>query len=982
MKKETVKSIILAAMAVLALTGCNREEHGRLGGDGEIVFHASTSWQNGGGKTRTEYSGEFNTIAGDGRYERIEWVPDTDLIRIYCHQAGADGSSCEYADYKVVSPVSPATPAPSGSQTEKSTAGVAPASADANTLRWSSGAHHFYAMYPAPDTKWKYDGTQSVADGDATITYKNPDYTGAVVTGVIPSSQVVRWNSTQKEYEPNMNYAYMYAATSVEAGNEVFLSFKPLVTTLQFTIKAGDADAADLTLTGFKLKSESVYLSGRFAATLDGTTDTPAISVSTDGDSPEPTKEVSVLIAQTERQTLATDDLIKVTLFTLAAATLDELSIELTFLNGANQEVVRSLELKARDNADEAFSWITVNPTCKAYINSLGVPGNPFQYYLGTLSSLTLACAGGTGTLASGFTSYRSNGLTTIPVPFELEYSEDDGATWSSTPPSWMSVTGVDTNGGAAGQTFSATAKHQENTNDPHHTTLSESSRARGTAAQPFDLSGYNVATTRWADNTTSSVGRTTANCYVVQGSGYYKFPLVYGNGFKNGSPNESAYHAKAGVGGAWRNGDANGPTNQNTAKYLGYFQDHLGGTITSPYITVQHGGKNFTAELLWTDEPELVTDVALDGDELTFCVPPGTITQGNALVAVKADGVIAWSWHIWVTDEDLTATAAGSNNNLLAPVNLGWCEGKGQREYVPRSCKVRAKQNRSGTWAYSPVATISQEGGTDNTAAPYGNCLYYQWGRKDPMWASDGSLNSGTEWANSYNPPKKYYPTSDAYAFPETDGNYAYGNPGVQLSTVGRVSIGTAIQHPTTYYSRPETAPYGNGSMIRPSDWCDTPYINRWSSTMNGTGSGQNANAKTKTVYDPCPVGFRVPSMDAWSSFSSSAPLSGNMRKFGDLYFPRAGLHVDWSGAIHFFGYRGQYWSSNPYNANYFDCAYVLRFWTSDVSPEADAYNDNATPIRPVKEEINQGDSVSGYGITGKAGNDLRENEGNSYAF
>ncbi|MDY5237317.1 hypothetical protein, partial [Bacteroides helcogenes] len=36
-----------------------------------------------------------------------------------------------------------------------------------------------------------------------------------------------------------------------------------------------------------------------------------------------------------------------------------------------------------------------------------------------------------------------------------------------------------------------------------------------------------------------------TANCYVVSASGYYSFPLVYGNAIKDGTTNTLAYMEK-----------------------------------------------------------------------------------------------------------------------------------------------------------------------------------------------------------------------------------------------------------------------------------------------------------------------------------------------------------------------------------------------------------------------------------------------------
>ena len=175
---------------------------------------------------------------------------------------------------------------------------------------------------------------------------------------------------------------------------------------------------------------------------------------------------------------------------------------------------------------------------------------------------------------------------------------------------------------------------------DEHTTALRER-----TPVTDFDLSTRNVATNVISD----SDHRTTANCYVVSAPGTYRFPLVYGNALVDGETNEGAFRARNGVNGAWivRPG----------AGWLGYFKDHLGGDITTPYIVEQHQGKTFTQKLLWMDIPHLIDPDSVhidpgnpddpEDDCMTFYIPGNTISQGNAVIALFADGVIAWSWHI-----------------------------------------------------------------------------------------------------------------------------------------------------------------------------------------------------------------------------------------------------------------------------------------------------------------------------------------------
>ena len=544
------------------------------------------------------------------------------------------------------------------------------------------------------------------------------------------------------------------------------------------------------------------------------------------------------------------------------------------------------------------------------------------------LSDVMVAYLGGDDSFSSSFVSYKTSdgGATKTAVPFTLEYSEDGGATWTTTAPSWLSSApagGVHA-GSTTGESMAVTVSPQVNSAvDLHHDAMV----AKGTRSG-FDLSTLNVATG-------GTVFRTTANCYVVDRPGTYKFPLVYGNGVKNGSVNESAFRAKAGVDAT----DYRPDDGENN--YLGSFKDHLDGNIynggdtqSSPYLTthLNKDASDFTAVLLWQDAPGLVTvDPGISGSGenayITFSVPAETITQGNALIAVlvDADGdstpEIAWSWHVWVTEEDLTAVKEGSNSNFLAPVDIGWCEGKTET-YAARTCQVRATQAGSGL---TRNATLTQAAGDVSTG---GNCPYYQWGRKDPLQASNGKGNTF----------KTYYPSSSAYSPAVADGP---------------VSIGVAIRSPYTFCTN-SSSPY---------DWCSTTYHNHWSSTIAGTGYGQNANAnaKTKTVYDPSPVGFRVPAQDAWSGFDTSnftwgAVGGDNGRTYGPsgLFLPASGIRLYSSGGLgnstYGVGGDGFHWCSSP-RPNTYSYAHNLSFSSGRLDPSNFSNRASGIPVRCVKE-------------------------------
>jgi uncharacterized protein (TIGR02145 family) len=95
---------------------------------------------------------------------------------------------------------------------------------------------------------------------------------------------------------------------------------------------------------------------------------------------------------------------------------------------------------------------------------------------------------------------------------------------------------------------------------------------------------------------------------------------------------------------------------------------------------------------------------------------------------------------------------------------------------------------------------------------------------------------------------------------------------------------------------------------------------ITGWNTTNAANGSWADGS---KTVNDPCPTGFRVPTKAQWDgvlanntqtnvgTFSSSATNYSAGRKFGDnLMLPAAGYRDSFNGALYYRGYLGYYWS------------------------------------------------------------------------
>jgi len=315
-----------------------------------------------------------------------------------------------------------------------------------------------------------------------------------------------------------------------------------------------------------------------------------------------------------------------------------------------------------------------------------------------------------------------------------------------------------------------------------------------------------------------------TANCYMVHTAGKYRLPLVYGNAIKNGEANTSAY------------------TGTTYYKCTQTFPNHEGNAINAPWITKSTDGEGAdrgmgisvaSAELLWQDAKGLVTEVGIKGDYLTLTVGKNAAEQeGNAVVAAKtADGTIVWSWHIWVTRQtfaaaDLTTINTGSWTYKLTPVNVGWVGNRVSAGYSP----------------------------------------YYQWGRKDAFIpagedrASNGGCGGGGSIGMNMDAALSYSSNREVY---NISGNTLTG---ITIITDNSATIADNIKHPTTFYYN-NTKP-NSFDLAAPHN---QPFINLWDSKQNpGRSSGSTATniatATTKTVYDPCPAGFCVPTSNLWN--------------------------------------------------------------------------------------------------------------------
>ena len=390
--------------------------------------------------------------------------------------------------------------------------------------------------------------------------------------------------------------------------------------------------------------------------------------------------------------------------------------------------------------------------------------------------------------------------ISSTPLAWTAKFVEDNGSGVYTeiNQPSWVTEFTTNGNGGDA-TNYDAGVKPQ------YGTYFNEGNDAlkNADAVSNYDLS-TNGGTTK----------RNTANSYVVNAPGTYSFPLAYGNAIKDGATNDSSYTYSS-----------------SESDLLTTFMDYKGKGITKPYIydTYTPG----SAELVWQDALDLVTDVTLssDGHSIEFKVDKASICQGNAVIAVKdKSGTIMWSWHIWVTDyklgDDLKSVTSSGSKLKFMPINFGWCSSDSIK-YAARNVSVLFTQEKTGK---TSLIKINQEAYDSYT---YGDCPYYQWGRKDPMLPSDGAMH----------PDQLLYTNGVDKTAYDKDGNASDELPKISLDGTYEYDSTRIVVTITSPRSFIKGGHSGTGKY----------YTNLWS------------NGGKKTIYDPSPAGYKLPLREAF---------------------------------------------------------------------------------------------------------------------
>lgn len=323
------------------------------------------------------------------------------------------------------------------------------------------------------------------------------------------------------------------------------------------------------------------------------------------------------------------------------------------------------------------------------------------------------------------------------------------------------------------------------------------------------------------------------------------------------------------------------------------------GATLTNGTYYQILSGTTWTASVLWESTAGLVSvsNATGTGPAGRFTVTANTPVGngGNAVVQIKnGSDQVLWSWHIWVTGYD--PNSGGTT----------YSRSNGTKTYVFMD------RNLGATAAATSTAT-------DQAAAVSG--LLYQWGRKDPFpGANSWSIANGTD-------PTAVYDASGASIKIYPDN---------ALPVSASVNFTNSVRNPFVFYKGTDW--YTNGGTQNNDLW--------------GGGTISATTFASKTVFDPCPAGWRVPpwtgSNSPWSGYSSNSFSNYSILLTGIGYYPASGYRYDSAGAFYGVGTYGYYWSAAPFST--YGC--ILTFNSSGgVNPANGSYRAYGFSVRCVQE-------------------------------
>lgn len=273
------------------------------------------------------------------------------------------------------------------------------------------------------------------------------------------------------------------------------------------------------------------------------------------------------------------------------------------------------------------------------------------------------------------------------------------------------------------------------------------------------------------------------------------------------------------------------------------------------------------SVNLIWQDKQNLVSKMIKSDNEIAVWLADGVC--GNALVGAFKDGALAWTYHLWVLNDNPAASLYEYTN------------GDGVKfSFIDRNLGATAADSEGSA-----------------------SCLYYYWGNRHPYAGGESTVYDIEGNALEYTKEE----TSVICSENSLDDIFEY-----------------SLTRPMTYFA-------SNSNKTGNYEWL---FIHKDAAKWEEKADLWGGVSGSKSIYDPCPEGYKVPSFAAVDAFKAAnttqeKKYDGEVanknfigwqftNESGSTFFPATG---DFNNAVKFEAfYNGE---------NTFPTAYI---WAADM--------------------------------------------------
>ncbi len=363
----------------------------------------------------------------------------------------------------------------------------------------------------------------------------------------------------------------------------------------------------------------------------------------------------------------------------------------------------------------------------------------------------------------------------------------------------------------------------------------------------------------------------------------------------------------------------------------------------------------SWTPSILWGDVAALgslaVERVASDyfdgGSDVYSALKvtlPASYNEGNVVIAVKnSAGTTLWSWHLWITsyNPDGTETSVDSYTKSVTNGYIFKYQDYSNWLFLVTSNGFKTDLWSSANYADSNIYIMDRNlGATANTASGLGTyysgrgSLYYQFGRKDPFpGGSDtilgtsipGSTSSTYTMANSVNNPTNFVKTSN-----------------------------------TDWMTINSSSSYTGRDII----WRDPKFTGYYEDLGYSIYVYMEPITNNKSIFDPSPLGWKVPHWLTWSDFTSDASLYSTYLSYKPgtqttYYYASGYMQASTASVVGDTSDSAKWvlsWSNTPFydSSAYRGLGFYYKYTSSSSKSTEflfDCYRSMGLPVRPVRQ-------------------------------